>query len=226
MNYYSATSTTTSLMRRVFSWMTLGLLATAATAHAVMVFPALARVVLTGPTPWLLLIAQLGLVIFLGWRIDRMSFGAALASFFAYSVLTGLSLSAVLFVYTYGSVVTTFLTTAGMFGAMALYASVTDADLSSMGSYLFMGLIGLIIGGVVNIFLKSTQFDFFLSAIGVIVFTLLTAYDVQRIKRLSDAAILSGRDALNVSVLGALQLYLDFINLFLYLLRFFGSRRD
>lgn len=178
-----------------------------------------------GPARWIITLAPLGLVLVLGAAIRRMSYTVATIVFAAFSFLMGMSLSSIFAVFTSGSIFSTFLITAGMFGAMAVYGITTKRDLSKLGSILMMGLFGLIIASVVNIFLGSSTLNWAISFIGVIVFTGLTAYDVQKIMRTSLTMDADSEQAKKASVLGALTLYLDFINLFLYLLRFFGERR-
>jgi FtsH-binding integral membrane protein len=165
-------------------------------------------------------------VLLLSLLINRISFAAAAGLFLVYAVSLGLTLSAIFLVYTYSSIFSTFLVASGMFGAMALYGYFTKADLSAMGSFLFMALIGLILGGLVNMFFKSESFNYVLSAIGVIVFTLLTAYDVQKIKQMASGLYEDSDSMAKASILGALTLYLDFVNLFLYLLQIMGRRRE
>lgn len=221
----------TNLMYRVYGWMCLALTITAATAFFVSNSPSFMNLLFGGTTGSNVILAglfigQLALVIILTMLLNRMSFALAAFLFIVYAATLGITLSSIFIVYTQTSIAATFLVTSGMFGAMAVYGYFTKADLSSMGSYLLMALIGIIIGGVVNLFLKNQTFQYVLSAIGVIVFTLLTAYDVQKIKRMSQE-MLADREAMaKVSILGALVLYLDFVNLFLYLLQFMGRRKE
>ena len=173
---------------------------------------------------WIVLLAPLALVFFLGFRIQQMSFQMAQITFWIYSVLMGIGLTPILLLYTGASVARVFFITSATFGAMSLWGYTTKRDLTGFGSFLFMGLIGLIIASVVNIFLQSSAMQFALSVVGVLVFTGLTAYDTQRIKQMyyvGDDGTLVGKKA----IMGALSLYLDFINLFLMLLRLFGDRR-
>jgi len=173
---------------------------------------------------WIAMFAPLGMVLLLSFRIQKMSFAAAQATFWAYAAVMGVSLSTILFVYTGASIAMTFFVTAATFGAMSLYGYTTQRDLTGMGSFLFMGLIGLILASLANMFFHSTQLQFVISVIGVLIFTGLTAYDSQFIKNMyyaGDDSEVAGKKA----VMGALRLYLDFINLFLYLLRFMGNRR-
>jgi FtsH-binding integral membrane protein len=173
---------------------------------------------------WIAIFAPLAMVLFLSFRIQKMSFATAQQTFWGYAALVGVSLSTILFVYTGASVAMTFFVTAGTFGAMSLYGYTTKRDLTGMGSFLFMGLIGLIIASVVGMFFQSSALQFVISVVGVLIFTGLTAYDSQSIKNMYFA----GDDAETLgkkSIMGALRLYLDFLNLFLYLLRFMGNRR-
>jgi FtsH-binding integral membrane protein len=169
------------------------------------------------------MLAPLAAVFFLSFRVHRMSVSAAQTTFWVYAALVGISLSSIFLVYTSASIVQTFFITAASFGALSLWGYTTKRDLSGMGSFLFMGLIGLILAMVVNIFLASSALQFAISAIGVLIFAGLTAYDTQQIKEMyyeGDGALVAGRKA----IMGALRLYLDFINMFLFLLQFLGNR--
>ena len=175
------------------------------------------------PLRWVVMLAPLAAVFFLSFRIERMSVSAAQTTFWVYAGLVGLSLSSIFLIYTSGSIVQTFFITAASFGALSLYGYTTKRDLSAMGSFLFMGLIGIILASLVNIFLASSALQFAISAIGVLVFAGLTAYDTQQIKEMyyeGDASDTYGRKA----IMGALRLYLDFINMFMFLLQFLGNR--
>jgi uncharacterized protein len=177
-----------------------------------------------GPMMWVLILAPLGLVMFLSFGIARLSAGTALALFFVYAGLLGLSLSTIFLIYTGESITRVFFVSAAMFGATSLWGYTTQRDLTGLGSFMFMGLIGIIIASVVNIFLASNGLQWAISVLGVIIFTGLTAYDTQSIKEMysaMDDGTVAGRKA----VMGALRLYLDFINLFLMLLRLMGNRR-
>ncbi|ACI56996.1 UNVERIFIED_ORG: hypothetical protein GGI57_000261 [Rhizobium aethiopicum] len=176
------------------------------------------------PLRWVVILAPLAAVFFLSFRINSMSVAAAQTTFWVYAGLVGLSLSSIFLVYTGQSVVQTFFVTAASFGALSLYGYTTKRDLSAMGSFLIMGLFGLIIASIVNIFLASSAMQFAISVIGVLIFAGLTAYDTQRIKELyleADDVAVAGRKA----IMGALTLYLDFINLFMFLLQFMGNRK-
>ena len=178
----------------------------------------------TGPLMWVLLLGSLGLVMFLSFRIQSMSVGAARASFLVYAGLIGITFGSLFIVYTYSSIAQVFFITAATFGAMSLWGYTTRTDLSGFGSFLFMGLIGIIIASIVGFFVHSTMLQWIISIAGVLIFTGLTAYDTQWIKEsyvAGDDGTVAGRKA----IFGALKLYLDFINLFLMLLRLLGNRR-
>ncbi|MFC6490420.1 Bax inhibitor-1/YccA family protein [Nitratireductor sp. GCM10026969] len=175
------------------------------------------------PLRWVLILAPLALVFFMSFRIHKLSVSAAQTTFWVYAGLMGLSLSSIFLIYTGESIVRTFFITAASFGALSLWGYTTKRDLSGMGSFLFMGLIGIIIASIVNIFLGSSALQFAISVIGVLVFAGLTAYDTQQIKEMyyeGDSQLVAGRKA----IMGALRLYLDFINLFLFMLQFLGNR--
>lgn len=217
----------TVFLAKTFNWMAVGLAITGVVAYFTAA-TGLAYSIIGSPLFYVLVFAELGLVFYLSARISKIQASTASGLFIGYSVLNGLTLSVIFLAYTSSSIAATFFITAGMFGAMAVYGLVTKRDLSGWGSFLFMGLIGIIIASVVNIFLQSSAMSWVVSMIGVIVFTGLTAYDVQKIKRIGEEGIMSqGNEAIRKgSIMGALTLYLDFINLFLMLLRFFGGSRD
>lgn len=184
----------------------------------------LGQALFKGPMMWVLILAPLGLVFFLSFRINSLQAGTARALFFLYAGLLGVSLASIFMVYTQASIARVFFISAASFGALSLWGYTTQRDLSGMGSFLIMGLFGLIIASLVNIFLKSSGLDWALSVIGVLIFAGLTAWDTQKIKEFYDPmddGTVAGRKV----VMGALALYLDFINLFLMLLRLFGDRR-
>ena len=213
-------------MSKVYLWMTAGLAVTAVTAFIVantsLVLYLANPVVMIG-----LCVGELGLVIALSAAIHKISAQTGTMLFLLYSFLNGVTLSVLLLAYTGASVANAFAAAAGTFLAMSVYGSTTKRDLSSLGSFLFMGLIGLIIASLVNLFLASSAMDFVISAIGVLIFTLYTAYDTQKLRAFGQDAPLDDAAALQKgAILGALTLYLDFINLFLYLLRFLGVNRD
>jgi FtsH-binding integral membrane protein len=181
------------------------------------------RMIFVSPLKWVLLLAPLGLVIFLSARIHKMSVQAAQMTFWLYAALVGTSLASIFLVYAHGSIAQVFFITAAAFGGLSLYGYTTSKDLSGWGSFLVMGLIGVIIASIVNIFLGSSALQFAISVIGVLVFSGLTAYDTQQIKEMyfeGDSALVAGQK----SIMGALRLYLDFLNLFLMLLSLFGNR--
>lgn len=212
-----------TLVRQVYAWMGLGLALTAVMALVTVASPALFMAIVGNKLIFYgLMIGELALVFTLSGAINRLSAGVATLLFLGYSALNGLTLSVIFLVYTADSIASTFAVTAIMFGAMSLYGYVTRKDLTSWGSFLFMGLIGIVVASLVNIFLRSSAVSWVVSAIGVIVFTGLTAYDTWKIKALAAA----GEEGRKPAILGALTLYLDFINLFLMLLRFMGGRRD
>lgn len=210
------------MMRKTFGWMTMCLLITALTAMGVVNSGLFYQIASSGAM-WLLIIAELVLVFVLSARINKMSVTTATIMLIVYSALNGATLSFIFLAYSLGSIAKTFFITTGMFGVMALVGATTKRDLSKMGSILFMALIGLIIASLVNIFLHSSGLDWIISLIGVVLFTALTAYDVQRVKRLAtESDLYDDTQVGRLAVISALSLYLDFINLFLYLLRFFG----
>jgi hypothetical protein len=217
-----------AFMRGVYQWMAGGLALTAITAYLVASTPALVQAILDNQILfWGLIIAEFGLVMWISAGIGRLSASMASGLFLLYSGLNGVTLSAILIYYTAASVVGTFVVCAGMFGAMSIYGMVTKKDLTSLGSFMFMGLIGIILASVVNIFLRSPGLEFAISGIGVLVFVGLTAYDTQKLKEMGQTAPMEDGTAVRRgTILGALTLYLDFINLFLMLLRFFGQGRE
>ncbi len=216
-----------TLMRRVFAWMAIGLIITGLTAFGVNFFPGVQQVIITNPILFFILcIAQIGLVIYLSAGLRSMSAETAIFSYILYALLTGTTLSVIFIAFTLPSIATTFFVCAGMFAAMALYGALTKTDLSGMGSYLLMGLFGIILASIINLFMRNAGADFIISIAGVVIFTLLTAYDIQQIKRLGLTMISNEEDTTKVSIICALRLYLDFVNLFLYLLRFFGQKKN
>jgi uncharacterized protein len=215
-----------SFLARVYVWMAAGLLVTAGSAFATLSSPTLLRAVFGNKIVFFgLMIAELGLVAWLSGIVGRLSSTAAGTVFVCYSALNGLTLSVVFLAYTSASIVSTFVVTAGMFGAMSAYGLVTKRALDGLGSFAFMGLIGVVLASVVNIFLRSDGLGFVVSCVGVIVFTALTAYDTKRLRTMAMAVDGTSEEGKRASISGALALYLDFINLFLMLLRFFGDRR-
>lgn len=214
----------TAFLRKVYGWMFVGLAITASVAFAVAGSQGLQQLIFGNPLLLIVLfVAQLGIVLALSARVDRLSPSTASALFLLYSALTGLTLSSIFLVYSRGSIATTFVVAAGMFGALALFGSVTKRSLAGVGQFVSMGLIGLVLAMVVGFFWHSAGLQFGISVIGVIVFTGLAAWDAQKLKIMA-TAIPEGRTG-SYAVVGALRLYLDFVNLFLFLLRLIGRRR-
>jgi FtsH-binding integral membrane protein len=215
----------TAFLRKVYGWMCVGLGITAVVALGVAGSPTLVRAIVSNPILFFgLFIVELGLVFYLSARVNKLAPSTAAALFVAYSALNGAVLSMIFLAYSGTSIATTFFVTAGMFGALALYGTTTRRSLAGVGQFVFMGLIGLILASVVGVFVRSQGLQFVISVVGVIVFTGLTAWDAQRLKAMA-TALPEGRTG-SYAIVGALSLYLDFINLFLFLLRFFGGRRD
>lgn len=218
-----------SILRNVYIWMSLGLALTGVVALGMASNPRFVLGLVSSPILFFgIIIAEFGLVMYLSARLHTMSTGAATLGYAAYAALNGVTLSIIFLVYTGTSIASTFFITAGTFAAMSVYALTTRRDLSGISGYLMMGLWGIIIASLVNIFLKSPGMDWLISFVGVALFLGLTAYDTQIIKRWSDELGSTSDEGVfvRVSIMGALKLYLDFINLFLFLLRFFGRRRD
>jgi len=213
-----------AFLRAAYGWMCAGLAITAATAWFVASSPSLlGTIARSGPLYIGLIIAQLGIVFVLSSRVQRLSATTASWLFIGYSVLTGVTLSFMMLVYTGQTLTSTFVVAAGMFGTMALYGTVTRSNLAGWGQFLFMGLVGVVLASIVGIFWQSDALQFVTSFIGVIVFTGLAAYDAQRLK--SMALMTSAGATGSYAIVGALSLYLDFVNLFLMLLRLFGGNR-
>ncbi len=222
-------------MLRVYNYMGLGVAITGMVAYmtyamsvvqseAGLQLTSFGAFIFTSPFKWVVIFAPLALVFFLGARINRMSLGYAQLAFWAFAALMGLSIASIFLVYAHASIARVFFITAASFGALSLFGYTTGRDLSGWGSFLFMGLIGIIIASLVNLFVASTALQFAVSVIGVLIFAGLTAYDTQQIKEMysvNDDGSVAGRKA----VMGALRLYLDFINLFMMLLQLFGNRR-
>lgn len=214
------------LMRKVYVWMAFALLITGMTAYYVATSSTLMTAILTNKVLfWGLLIAELALVFGVSAAINRLSLLTATLMFLLYSVINGATLSVIFLIYQLTSIATVFFITAGTFGTMAVIGYTTKADLSSMGRILFMALIGIIIATLVNLFIKSDGLTMILSYLGVLVFVGLTAWDSQKIKQMLLQATDVDEGTQKIALLGALTLYLDFVNLFIYLLRIFGRRR-
>lgn len=213
-------------IRRVFNWMGLGLVTTAVVALYTASNPTLQGYIFGNPILFFgLIIGQLGLVIALSAAINRLQASTATLLFFAYSALTGLTLSVIFLAYTQASIASTFFVTAGTFGIMSVYGYTTQRDLTSWGSFLFMGLIGIILASVVNIFLHNETIYWVVTYAGILIFVGLTAYDTQTLKQMALRGFADEETERKSAVMGALRLYLDFINLFLMLLRVMGNRR-
>lgn len=214
-----------ALMRKTYLWMSMALVITGLTAYVVATNAAISSYIfMHSQLIWVLFLAEIGLVIGLSAAIRKISLSTATLMFVAYAALNGITFSSLFYVYTMGSLASTFFITAGTFGAMSLVGFFTKTDLSSMGKILLMALIGLIIASVVNIFVASSGLEMLMTYLGVLIFVGLTAYDTQKIKQMFLMAPDASESTQKYAVLGALTLYLDFINLFLYLLRIFGRR--
>lgn len=211
-------------MMRVYNYMAGALGLSGVVAYLASMSPEFMQGIYGSPLQWVVMLAPLGFILALTFGIRKMSFATAQMVFWGFAGVMGLSMSYIFLAYTEASIARTFFAAAATFLAMSLWGYTTKRDLTSMGSFLMMGVIGLIIASLVNIFLKSSQLDFIVSIIGVGIFTLLTAYDTQKIKQMYNEAW--GQESLGkLALMGALSLYLDFINLFMYLLRFMGDRR-
>lgn len=213
----------------VFTWMFLALALTALTAYYFATNETLFQLIYnkeTGMTGlgWIVTFAPLGFVMLMSFGFQRLSASAITLLYTAFAILMGMSLSFIFFAYSMGSIATTFAVTAGMFGVMAVMGYTTKIDLTKLGSLMMMGLIGIIIASIVNMFMKSSGFDYLISFLGVVIFTGLTAYDVQKLKRIGAGAEYGAESTRKLTIMGAMALYLDFINLFLFLLRFLGRR--
>jgi FtsH-binding integral membrane protein len=213
-----------AFMVKVYGWMVAGLFITALMAGFAASDTDLIYSLLN--IRWGLIIAEFALVFALSAFIDKMSALAATISFLVYSALNGLTLSALVIVYSPEAILNAFVTSAGMFGIMAVFGAITKRDLSGWGSFFLMGLIGIILAGLVNVFLASSAISFAISVLGVLVFTGLTAYDSQKIKESAELEFQGSEIATKGAIMGALTLYLDFINLFLFIVRLLGGRRD
>ncbi len=221
-----------TFMTQVFGWMTMAMFVTAITAYWFASTPSLMSSLFNYETGgmsglgWVVTLAPIGFVLLMSFGFQKLSPAVLTLLFVAFAVLMGMSLSFVLYVYTAGSVFKTFAVTALMFGVMAVTGYTTKTDLTKFGSIMMMGLVGLMIAMLVNFFMKSSMMDYIISIMGVLIFTGLTAYDVQRLKNIGAGIGASGEDnGRKLSILGALTLYLDFINLFIFLLRFLGDRK-
>ena len=214
-----------SLMRQVYTWMVLGMLTTSVVAFATVSSPLLINLALNPIILLIAVIAEFGVVIAISWGLSRLSSGVATMLFIMYAALNGFTLSMIFLAFDIGSVFLAFATTAALFAVMSIIGYTTQVDLSKMGTYLMMAVIGLVIAMVVNIFVSSGLLDTLISMAGVLIFTALTAYDTQRIGRMAAQMSMNGDGEMKFGIFGALQLYLDFINMFLFVLRLLGRRR-
>lgn len=223
----NATSGLQAYMAQVYGWMTCGLLLTAFVAWFAANTPAVMQLVFSSKITFFgLIIAQLAVVFVLSGMVHKLSGAVATGLFMLYSALTGLTLASIFLLYTYSSIASTFVVTGGMFGVMSFWGYTTKRDLSKMGSILFMALIGIVLASLVNFWLKSPALMWAVTYIGVLVFVGLTAYDTQKLRNIGENINVDDKENLRrYSIMGALTLYLDFINLFLMLLRIFGNRR-
>ncbi|RLD67843.1 MAG: BAX inhibitor (BI)-1/YccA family protein [Bacteroidetes bacterium] len=219
-----------NFIANVFSWMGIAMAITAITAYFFANDEELIGLLISSTggmstMGWVVMLAPLGLVIWMNRGFQKLSYGTLVIIFGAFAILMGMSLSFILLIYTASSIFQTFLTTSIMFAVMAVVGYTTKTDLTKFGSILFMALIGLIIASVINMFLGSAMMDYIISFVGVLIFTGLIAYDVQKLKKIGGGLTYQNQDANKLAIMGALSLYLDFINLFLFLLRFMGNRK-
>ncbi|MEO8665339.1 MAG: Bax inhibitor-1/YccA family protein [Ignavibacteria bacterium] len=219
------TSTTRKYLLNVYNWMAMGLALTGIVAYGISQSSFVYTLMQTPILYFGLFIAQLAVVLGLSFAINKIPAGVAIGAFFLYSALTGVTFSVLFLIYTGASIASTFFICAGMFAGVSAFGYVTKMDLTKFGTYFFMALIGLIIASVVNIFLKSTTLYWIISYAGVLIFVGLTAYDTQRIKKMSQMTDFDTEEGKKSAVMGALMLYLDFINMFLFLLRILGNRK-
>jgi len=226
---YLNVDTTRTFISGVFTWMFLALTVTALTSWIFATNEALLSLMYNYESltilGYIVLFAPLGFVLLMGMGFQRLSASTIAILFAIYSVLMGMSLSFIFLLYSLGSIAITFAISAGMFGIMAIAGYTTKTDLTKFGTIMFMGLIGIIIASIINFFMKSSQLDYIISFIGVLVFTGLTAWDVQKLKRIGESSIYGQENTRKLMIMGALTLYLDFINLFLFLLRFLGNKK-
>jgi FtsH-binding integral membrane protein len=230
-NYTQTNSNVKTFMSNVFSWMFLALIVTSVAAWWFASDLTLLRMLVTEEGKmsilgWVVMLAPLGFVLLMSFAFNRLSYTTLIILFITYAALVGVSMSFILLAYTLSSVFLTFAITAGMFGTMAVVGYTTKTDLTSFGKIMMMGLVGIIIATIVNMFMQRSMLHYIISYVGVAVFTGLTAYDVQKLKMIGEGTTYGDENTKKLSILGALTLYLDFINLFLMLLRLFGDRRN
>ncbi len=222
-----STSSTADFMYKVFAWMAFGLGVSAVVAFMVANNPSAVKALVMSPLRWVIFIAQIALVVGLPTLINRISYGTCVVMFSTYAALTGVTLSTLLLIYTMSSIYLALAITAGTFGVMSIYGYVTKTDLTSLGSFLTMGLFGLIIAMFANMWFQSPVAQYYISLIAVGIFTLLTAYDIQNIKQIGQQTMMTDNEGRQkVAILCSLILYLDFINLFIHMVQLFGKRRD
>lgn len=227
-NQRYSSSISSGFMQKVYGWMCAGLAVTAGISYYLSpeVNPILFKSIMSNMfMVFGLFIVQIGIILYMTWNYARLSYGSMAALFLGFCALQGISLAPILYMYTGASVFYVFVIACAMFAAMAIYGWMTDADLSSMGNILFMALIGMIVAGFINIFVQSAMFNMVMAAVGVGVFSMLTAYDVQNLKKYSQYGVNSPEDMGKFALLGAISLYLNLINIFIYLLQLFGERR-
>lgn len=217
---------TAAFFRRVYAWMSIGLFLTGIISMAVASSESLVSMIFGTPLFWVLFLGQLGIVFWLSSRVQNMTPMTATMAFLGYSALNGLTLSVIFLAYTFSSIAQVFFITGGTFGFMTLWGMTTKKDLSSIGQIAFAALIGLIIASVVNMFFQNEMIYWITSYAGVLIFMALTAWDTQKLKQISHEVDVNTGAGHNIAILGALTLYLDFINLFIFLLRIFGGNRD
>lgn len=220
-----STATTRKFLLNVYNWMAMGLALTGIVAYGIANSSAVHTIVGNPILYFGIFIAQLAVVMGLTFAINKIPSGVAIGAFFLYSALTGLTFSVLFLVYTGGSIASTFFICASMFAAVSVFGYITKTDLSKFGTYFFMALIGLIVASIVNIFLNSSTLNWIISYAGVLIFVGLTAYDTQRIKKMSQMTDFDSEQGKKGAVMGALTLYLDFINMFLFLLRILGNKK-
>jgi FtsH-binding integral membrane protein len=230
-NYAQTNSNVKTFMSNVFSWMFLALIVTSVTAWWFATDLSLLSMLVTEEGKmsilgWVVMLAPIGFVLLMSFAFNRLSYTTLIILFLTYAALVGVSMSFILLAYTLSSVFLTFAITAGMFGTMAVVGYTTKTDLTSFGKIMMMGLVGILIATIVNMFMQSSMLHYIISYVGVAVFTGLTAYDVQKLKMIGEGTTYGEENTKKLSILGALTLYLDFINLFLMLLRLFGGRKN
>jgi FtsH-binding integral membrane protein len=223
---YSVQGSARDFMYKVYGWMAVALAVTASVAYYIASTPAIYMTLFKSPGLLIgICVLQVATVMFLSWKLHELSYSSAVAVFMMYAALTGITVSSVLIIYTFSSVFLAFGITAGMFSSMAVYGYITDTDLSSMGNVLLMGLWGMIIAMFANMWFQSPAMQYWISIAAVGIFTLLTAYDTQKIKRMGQSLMADPETKNKVAIMGALTLYLDFINLFLHLVQLFGKKK-